>query len=139
MIREILSLPEPERTQRLEQLSESKAFKVYSPKSFPVKFCGGIDKVEKGENLCSKSFALYLLAKYPELSEEPLEGPAPDPESLHSPYFDKLVAIKGIGEKVAEDIEKEYSTPEELIEAVKSDRLPSTLSRFKNTFLEVFK
>jgi hypothetical protein len=139
MIRKILSLPEPERTNELESLSETLAIDVYSSKEFPVYYRNKIEKVKKGKNTFSKNFAIYLLRKYAELSETPLDGSQTSADETHSPYFEKLVAIKGIGEKSAEEIKKAFPTPAELIEAAKSDRLPDQLARFKDTFLEVFK
>ena len=140
MIREILSLPEPERTSKLEELPNTDAIKVYSRKTFPVRFYGKIINVKAGENAVNKDFGIYLIRKYPELSETPFDQPAEQKdEPARSSYFEKLVGIKGIGEKLAEDIEEEYPTPADLIEAVKADRLPKTLARFADTFTEVFK
>lgn len=138
-IREIFALPEPDRTKALENISETAAIKVFSKKAFPVRYRGKIEKVQSGENAVSKNFGLYLLRKYPELSEVPFDGSTVSNNETHSPYFEKLVAIKGIAEKSAAEIEKEFPSPAELVEAAKTNRLPDQLVRFKNTFLEVFK
>lgn len=139
-IRDIFAIPEPQRTKLLEELSETEAIKVYSKKTFPVRYRGKIEKVKEGENAVSKNFGLFLLRKYPELSETPLSVPETKKEEApQSDYFKKLLAVNGIGEKIAKDIEKEYPTPVELVEAAKSGHLPENLERFKDTFLEVFK
>lgn len=136
MIREILSLPEPVRTARIEELPDTTAVRIHSKDTFPVRYCGKIVKVVAGENAVSKDFGLYLLRKYPQLSETPL---GESEEVAPSTYFAKLVAIKGIGEKSAAEIEKEFPNPAQLLEAAKTDRLPDQLIRFKDSFLEVFK
>lgn len=139
MIREILSLPEPERTSKLEELPNTDAIKVYSRKTFPVRFYGKIINVKAGENAVNKDFGIYLIRKYPELSETPFDQPAEQKgEPARSSYYEKLVGIKGIGEKLAEDIEKEYPTPAELVEAAKTGRLPKSVDRLKAAILEVF-
>jgi hypothetical protein len=140
MIREKLSLPEPERTKALESLSKSDAVDVFSPREFKTKYCGEIKSIKKGKNTVSMEFGIFLLREFDELSESPVgEETQKAPEDDHSDYFKKLVEIKGIGEKSAEEIEKAFPSPAELVEAVKTDRLPDQLVRFKDTFLEVFK
>lgn len=140
MIRKILSLREPEKTKELEALSETLAIDIYSPKDFPVYYRDKIEKVKAGKNTFAKNFAIYLLRKYPVLSETPFDVPEVKTNTVpQSEYFKKLLAVNGIGEKIAKDIEKEYPSPAELLEAAKSDHLPESLERFKDTFLEVFK
>ena len=134
MLKQLLSLKEPDRTIQLEALPASKAFKIYSPNEFKTRFCGKLETVEKGENLCAKSFALHLLAKYPELKEADEEVPGKAPAT----YAEKLIAINGIAEATAKKIVAEYPSPAELVEASKTDRLPDQLKKFKDTFLEVF-
>jgi len=139
MIREKLSLPEPDRTKALEGLSKSDAVDVYSPQEFKTKYCGEIKSIKKGKNTVSMEFGIFLLREFSELTEAPIgEEKAPAPEDDHTDYFKKLVEIKGIGEKSAEEIEKAFPSPAELVEAAKADRLPDGLKKFKDTFLEVF-
>lgn len=137
-IRDIFDLPEPKRTKLLEDLSETQAIMVYSKEAFPVRFRGKIEHVKAGENAVSKNFGIYLLRKYPKLSETPSNGTKTDTGNTHSPYFDKLLAINGIAETTASKIVAEFPTSAELLEAVKADRLPDGLKKYKDAFLEVF-
>ena len=134
MLKQLLSLNEPDRTIKLEALPASKAFKIYSPKEFKTRFCGKLETVEKGENLCAKSFALHLLAKYPDITEEADVEEVKIPES----YEEKLVSIKGIGPASAKKIMAKYPTSAELMEAVKAGRLPEDWISFKEDLQEVF-
>ena len=135
MIREKLSLPEPDRTKALEGLSRSDAVDVYSPREFKTKYCGEIKTIKNGKNTVSMEFGIFLLREFDELKESDEEVPEKAPKS----YAEKLIAINGIAEATASKIVAEFPSPAELLEAVKADRLPDSLKKYKDTFTEVFK
>ena len=70
MIRVILKLEEPFRTAGIDGLPETETYPIYVAKSFPVKYCGKVITLKKGLNTYPKEFAIWLLKKYPDLTEQ---------------------------------------------------------------------
>jgi len=80
---------------------------------------------DSGENLpltpLGESNEKQETEKVEESTEEMDEEAEEEAEDESLDYFKKLVAVKGIGKRTAEDIMEKYPTEEDLIKAVQAD------------------